>query len=87
MKKSGNNNINADIALRRLADCVGKKWYRMLAEDCSGLGHIHDLWNEMYRDMESIVVLEKYIVSHSDEVSGVDFGDVVGFIQYIEEVE
>lgn len=77
-KKEGENTIGASVSLRVLADSVGRKWYRMLADDCTGLGHIHDIWNEMYRDMRAIVCLEHYITEHEDGVSGVDFGKVRG---------
>ena len=66
--------IDAGVALRHLADSVGYMWKKMLNDDCEGLGHIHDLWNEMYKDMESLVILEEFIVEHDKENgSGVDF--------------
>lgn len=76
--KKDDKHIEA-ISLRVLADSVGRKWYRMLADDCTGLGHIHDIWNEMHEDMSAIVCLEHFITEHSEDgTSGVDFGKVRG---------
>lgn len=82
MKSRPNEIVEPSIALRHLADSVGTKWRRMLNDDCTGLGHIHDLWHEMYQDMECIVSLEKFICDNTDGSSGVDFLPTIGFPQY-----
>lgn len=85
MKHAGNELLDASVALRHLADAVGQKWYRMLADDCTGLGHIHDMWHDMYLDMEAIVCLEKYIADHTEGgCTGSDFRPVLGFEAYNE---
>ena len=82
MKSKPNETVKPEVALRHLADAIGYKWKRMLIEDCSGLGHIHDMWRDMYNDMECIVSLEKFICDNTDGACGVDFLPTIGFPQY-----
>lgn len=82
-KKHKNEPMEAPIAVRVLADAVGLKWKRMLMDECDGLGHIHDMWNEMYHDMDAIVCLEKYVTAHKG-ICGCDFGTPRGFEKYDE---
>lgn len=73
--------MDASIALRILADAVGQKWKRMLMDESGDLGHIHDMWNTMYKDMDAIVCLEKYIVQHEGNC-GCKFPIPRGFEKY-----
>lgn len=87
MKHKNGELLDASVALRRLADAIGFKWRRMLVADaCEGLGHIHDMWHDMYLDMEAIVCLEKYIADHTEGgITGSDFRPVLGFEIYNKE--
>lgn len=81
--REDNGTINPALALRYLVDNTGMKWSTMMREGCDGMGHINDLWRIMYRDMEAIVCLEKFIADHDPEASqGCDFRPVIGFPQY-----
>lgn len=82
MARKSNELMNASAALRVLVDSVGLKWLDALSDEHDGLGHIHDLWNMMYEDMEAIVCLEKYIADNEDDVTGSDFRPVPGFEKY-----
>ena len=70
MARKSNELMNASVALRVLVDSVGLKWLDALSDEHDGFGHIHDLWNMMYEDMEAIVCLEKYIADNEDDVTG-----------------
>lgn len=83
MAKNKDDLMEPGVALRHLADHMAWSWYQQLADEHDGLGHINDLWRSMYRDMEALTCLMKFISDHDRrEGLGCDFRPIPGFPQY-----